>query len=550
MKVKVITGADARKGLNEGVDEIANAVKVTLGPKGRNVIIDKPNTVPVITKDGVTVAEAIEVEGDIQNMAVRIIKQVAQRTADEAGDGTTTATVLAQAIMKEANNVLEDDKVNPIELQRGMDKLVKVIVAKLKDYAIEVTKDSDSVEHVAKISANNDATIGGMIVEALRAVENDGVIAVEESMKPQSSVEVVEGLEFNRGLSNNTYITDNSKMRADMKEPYIFITDQNISTFTQPLANLLDKTNQQERPVIFIAPDFGDQVTATLVVNKMKGILKVAAIRAPGMGSEREEILKDIAILTGGKVISRKETGVALNEIEEFDLEWLGSCDRLTSDMKNTTIIGGHGQGDDINERVDQIKVQIGLAEGTLEKTKLHERLAKIAGGVAIIKVGGVSETAIKEKKDRVDDALAATKAALAEGIVPGGGAALLKIANSINLNDSDFDTKDEIRGAQILLDVCKVPFTTILDNSGDDVDKITKRLLKDKDFNTVYDAKNGAICDAVEHGIVAPAKVTRVALESAVGIVGVFITTEAALVIIPDAAADVKAAASNPFMQ
>lgn len=551
MKKQIHHGEEARRGLLKGVDEIANAVKVTLGPKGRNVIIDKANSSPLITKDGVTVAKNIDLEDELENMAVRIIKQVAERTAEEAGDGTTTATVLAQAIMDAATEKLNDSNVNPIEMYRGMEKALNYIVNELKKLSISVSKDSNLLESVATISANSDAIIGNMIVDAIRQVDDDGVIAIEESTKLDSMVEVVEGLEFDRGLVSNALITDNHKLRADLKDVSLILTDQKLND-PQKIIPILDRIKTNDRSVVFIAQDFSDQFIATMVINKMRGILNVALIKSPGMGSERDEIMKDIAALTGGTYLAKNQ-GYDLANLDMkqgFRDEWLGSADRILSNNKVTTIIGGHGDRDMLVKRVEEVKVQLEQEQSAYAKEKITERLGKLAGGVAIIRVGGRSETEIKEKKDRVEDALSATRAALSEGIVPGGGIALLRIGSEMSLDELKTKSSGEQVGAQILKDICKVPFATILNNVGleqKESETITNQILKKDDFQYGYDARELKYDDMMTAGIIDPAKVTRVALESAVSIVGLFITTECALVnITPDE--PVAAPNPNPF--
>lgn len=534
MKKLIYHGEEARKSLLEGVNLIASAVRVTLGPKGRNVIIDKEYGDPIITKDGVTVAKEIDVEDRLTNMAVKIIMQVAERTADEAGDGTTTATVLAQEIMASSMAELESDDVNPIELQRGMYKVLNVLVEKLKEVSISVDRNSDLTKEVAVISANNDTTIGGMIIDAITQVQDEGVIAVEESKTMKSSVEVVEGLEFDRGLVSNALITDKNKLRSDLKNPRIFITDQRLGILDEKFIQMLDRGNVADQPTVIIAQDFSDQFTATLVVNHVRQILKVALIKAPGMGDERGEILKDIAALTGGTVISEK-LGMKLDDLEEINDEWLGEADRVITSNKLTTIIGGRGEAEKIAERVEIMRTQLDDEDSAFKKERLYERLAKLSGGVAVIKVGGRSETEIKERKDRVEDALSATRAALAEGIVPGGGVTLMKLAKEFDISKVDFDTADEEAGARIILESCQAPFIQILENAGQYESGIVNEVTGAKKFNTGYDAKNDKIVDLIKAGIVDPTKVTRVALESAVSIVGLFITTECAIVNIPE---------------
>jgi len=513
---------DARDGLKRGVDALANAVKVTLGPKGRNVIISKSFGAPNVTKDGVTVAKEIELENELENMGAQMVKEVASKTNDLAGDGTTTATVLAQAIVKEGlKNVAAG--ANPMDLKRGIDKAVKAIVADLEKQAQKVGNSSEKIKQVAAISANNDDTIGDLIATAFGKVGKEGVITVEEAKGMETYVDVVEGMQFDRGYLSPYFVTDADKMIADLENPYILLFDKKISNL-QEILPILEPVAQSSRPLLIIAEDVDGQALATLVVNKLRGGLKIAAVKAPGFGDRRKAMLEDIAILTGGTVIS-EERGFSL---ENATLDLLGTAETITIDKDNTTIVNGNGDADAIKARVNQIKAQIETTTSDYDKEKLQERLAKLAGGVAVLYVGAASEVEMKEKKDRVDDALHATRAAVEEGIVAGGGVALVR-AKKV-LENITTDNLDEVTGVQIVNRAIESPLRTIVENAGGEGSVVINKVLEGKkDFG--YDAKSETYVDMLEAGIIDPKKVTRVALENAASVAGMILTTECALV-------------------
>ncbi|AEM69903.1 60 kDa chaperonin [Allomuricauda ruestringensis DSM 13258] len=512
---------DARDGLKRGVDKLAEAVKVTLGPKGRNVIISKSFGAPQVTKDGVSVAKEIELEDALEDMGAQMVKEVASRTNDQAGDGTTTATVLAQAIVKEGlKNVAAG--ANPMDLKRGIDKAVEALVADLEKQTKKIGNDSDKIKQVASISSNNDQTIGDLIAKAFAKVGNEGVITVEEAKGTDTYVDVVEGMQFDRGYLSPYFVTDTDKMIADLENPYILLFDKKISNL-QEILPILEPVAQSGRPLLIIAEDVEGQALATLVVNKLRGGLKIAAVKAPGFGDRRKAMLEDIAILTGGTVIS-EERGFSL---ENASLDMLGTAETVTIDKDNTTIVNGSGNADDIKARVSQIKAQIETTTSDYDKEKLQERLAKLAGGVAVLYVGAASEVEMKEKKDRVDDALHATRAAVEEGIVAGGGVALVR-AKKV-LEKLATDSLDETTGVQIVAKAIESPLRTIVENAGGEGSVVIAKVLEGKkDFG--YDAKSDQYVDMLKAGIIDPKKVTRIALENAASVAGMILTTECAL--------------------
>jgi chaperonin GroEL len=513
---------EARDGLKRGVDALANAVKVTLGPKGRNVIIGKSFGAPQVTKDGVSVAKEVELEDELENMGAQMVKEVASKTNDLAGDGTTTATVLAQAIVKEGlKNVAAG--ANPMDLKRGIDKAVTAITTDLEKQAKKVGSSSEKIEQVASISANNDSTIGELIATAFGKVGKEGVITVEEAKGTDTYVDVVEGMQFDRGYLSPYFVTDADKMIADLENPYILLFDKKIANL-QEILPILEPVAQSGRPLLIIAEDVEGQALATLVVNKLRGGLKIAAVKAPGFGDRRKAMLEDIAILTGGTVIS-EERGFSL---ENATLDLLGTAETVTIDKDNTTIVNGNGDAANIKARVNQIKAQIETTTSDYDKEKLQERLAKLAGGVAVLYVGAASEVEMKEKKDRVDDALHATRAAVEEGIVAGGGVALVRAKKT--LEKLTTNNLDEVTGIQIVARAIEAPLRTIVENAGGEGSVVINKVLEGKkDFG--YDAKNDAYVDMLKTGIIDPKKVTRVALENAASVAGIILTTECALV-------------------
>ena len=513
---------EARDGLKRGVDALANAVKVTLGPKGRNVIISKSFGAPQVTKDGVSVAKEVELENELENMGAQMVKEVASKTNDLAGDGTTTATVLAQAIVKEGlKNVAAG--ANPMDLKRGIDKAVDTITANLEKQAKKVGNSSEKIQQVAAISSNNDNTIGELIAKAFGKVGKEGVITVEEAKGTDTYVDVVEGMQFDRGYLSPYFVTDADKMIADLENPYILLFDKKISNL-QEILPILEPVAQSGRPLLIIAEDVDGQALATLVVNKLRGGLKIAAVKAPGFGDRRKAMLEDISILTGGTVIS-EERGFSL---ENADLSMLGTAETVTIDKDNTTIVNGAGKASEIKARVNQIKAQIETTTSDYDKEKLQERLAKLAGGVAVLYVGAASEVEMKEKKDRVDDALHATRAAVEEGIVAGGGVALVRAKS--DLEKITTENLDEVTGIQIVARAIEAPLRTIVENAGGEGSVVINKVLEGKkDFG--YDAKSEAYVDMLKAGIIDPKKVTRVALENAASVAGMILTTECALV-------------------
>jgi chaperonin GroEL len=513
---------EARDSIKRGVNALADAVKVTLGPRGRNVIIGKSFGGPQITKDGVTVAKEIELEDPLENMGAQMVKEVASKTNDLAGDGTTTATVLAQAIVKEGlKNVAAG--ANPMDLKAGIDKAVAAITANLNKQAKKVNNSSGMIKQVASISANNDGLIGNLISEAFGKVGKEGVITVEESKGTETYVDVVEGMQFDRGYLSPYFVTDSEKMQTEMENPMILLYDKKISTM-KDLLPILEPVAQQGKSLLIIAEDVDGEALATLVVNKLRGSLKIAAVKAPGFGDRRKAMLEDIAILTGGTVIS-EELGFTL---ENATLEMLGTAETVTIDKDNTTIVKGAGNKNDIKARVNQIKAQIETTTSDYDKEKLQERLAKLAGGVAVLYVGAASEVEMKEKKDRVDDALNATRAAVEEGIVAGGGVALVR-AISV-LEKLSADSLDEKTGINIVAKAIEAPLRTIVENAGGEGSVVINKVLEGKN-NFGYDAKSDKYVDMLKAGIIDPKKVTRVALENAASVAGMILTTECALV-------------------
>jgi len=513
---------EARDAIKRGVDALANAVKVTLGPKGRNVIISKSFGAPQVTKDGVTVAKEIELADPLENMGAQMVKEVASKTNDLAGDGTTTATVLAQAIVKEGlKNVAAG--ANPMDLKRGIDAAVKAIVTDLEKQSTKVGNSSEKIEQVAAISANNDKTIGELIAKAFGKVGKEGVITVEEAKGTETYVDVVEGMQFDRGFLSPYFVTDSEKMHTELENPMILLFDKKISNM-KDLLPVLEPVAQQGKSLLIIAEDVEGEALATLVVNKLRGALKIAAVKAPGFGDRRKAMLEDIAILTGGTVIS-EERGFTL---ENTSIEMLGTAQTVTIDKDNTTIVNGAGVKKDIKARVGQIKSQIETTTSDYDKEKLQERLAKLAGGVAVLYVGAASEVEMKEKKDRVDDALHATRAAVEEGIVAGGGVALVRAKQS--LAKLTTETLDETTGIQIVARAIESPLRTIVENAGGEGSVVINKVMEGKkDFG--YDAKSEKYVDMLKAGIIDPKKVTRIALENAASVAGMILTTECALV-------------------
>ena len=522
MAKKIQFDIEARDGLKRGVDALADAVKVTLGPKGRNVIIGKSFGGPQVTKDGVSVAKEVELEDALENMGAQMVKEVASKTNDLAGDGTTTATILAQAIVKEGlKNVAAG--ANPMDLKRGIDKAVEAIVDDLNKQAVEVGNSSEKIKQVASISANNDATIGELITAAFEKVGKEGVITVEEAKGTDTTVDIVEGMQFDRGYISPYFVTNSDKMEADMESPHILLYDKKISTM-KDLLPVLEPVAQSGKPLVVIAEDVDGEALATLVVNKLRGSLKIAAIKAPGFGDRRKAMLEDIAILTGGTVIS-EDRGFTL---ENATIDMLGTAEKVTIDKDNTTVVNGAGNKNDIKARVNQIKSQIEASTSDYDKEKLQERLAKLSGGVAVLYVGAASEVEMKEKKDRVDDALHATRAAVEEGIVSGGGVALLQALP--NLSKLKSENADEQTGVQIVAKAIESPLRTIVGNAGGEGSVVVAKVIEGEN-NFGYDAKTNTYGNMQEKGIIDPKKVTRIALENAASVAGMILTTECALV-------------------
>ncbi|MDR2980170.1 MAG: chaperonin GroEL [Bacteroidales bacterium] len=521
MAKEIIYDWDAREGLKKGVDALANAVKVTLGPKGRNVIIDKKFGSPQITKDGVTVAKEIELNNAIENMGAQMVKEVASKTNDQAGDGTTTATVLAQAIFNTGlKNVTAG--ANPMDLKRGIDLAVNKVIEHLKSLSSAIGENHDKISQVATISANNDPSVGEMIAEAMQKVKKEGVITIEEAKSTDTSVKVVEGMQFDRGYISSYFVTNAEKMEVVYETPYIMIYDKKIGNMKEFLP-ILEKVVQTGRPLLVIAEDVESEALATLVVNRLRGGLKIVAVKAPGFGDRRKEMLEDIAILTGGVVIS-EEKGYKL---EDATLEMLGSAQKITVDKENTTIVSGAGQKANIEGRIAQIKSQIEKSTSDYDKEKLQERLAKLAGGVAVIFVGAASEVEMKEKKDRFDDALHATRAAIEEGIIPGGGVAYIRAIDA--LNDLKGENEDQQIGINIICRSLEEPLRQIVINSGKEGSVVVNAVRKENG-NFGYNARTDVYEDLISSGVIDPTKVARVALENAASIAGMLLTTECVL--------------------
>ncbi len=510
---------EARNKMKKGVDTLANAVKVTLGPKGRNVVIEKKFGAPQVTKDGVTVAKEIELEDPIENMGAQMVKEVASKTADIAGDGTTTATVLAQAIIGEGLKMVAAGA-NPMDLKRGIDKAVSLIVENLKGQSQTVGNDSKKIQQVATISANNDETIGKLIAEAFAKVGKEGVITVEEAKGTDTTVDVVEGMQFDRGYVSPYFVTNSEKMEAELQNPFILIYDKKISAM-KDILHILEKVAQTGRPLLIIAEDLEGEALATLVVNKLRGTIKVAAVKAPGFGDRRKEMLQDIAILTAGIVVS-EEQGYKL---ENADLTYLGQAASVTIDKDNTTVVGGKGKKVDITARVNQIKAQVENTTSDYDREKLQERLAKLAGGVAVLYVGAATEVEMKEKKDRVDDALHATRAAVEEGIVPGGGVAYIRAVSALEAKVKG-QIADEQTGMQIVRRALEEPMRTLTANAGIDGSIVVQKIKEGKgDFG--FNARTETYENLFKAGVIDPTKVSRVALENAASIAGMLLTTE-----------------------
>ena len=522
MAKEITFDIDAREQLKQGVDALANAVKVTLGPKGRNVIIEKKNGAPQITKDGVTVAKEIELEDSVNNLGAQLVKEVATKTGDAAGDGTTTATVLAQAIINVGlKNVTSG--ANPMDLKRGIDKAVAEVVKSIRKQSQIVGNDYDKIEQVATISANNDSEIGALIAEAMKKVSKDGVITIEEAKGTDTTIEVVEGMQFDRGYISPYFVTNTEKMECEMENPYILIHDKKISSLKE-LLPILEPAVQSGRPLLIIAEDVDSEALTTLVVNRLRSNLKISAVKAPGFGDRRKEMLEDIAILTGGMVIS-EERGLKL---ESATLEMLGTAEKVTIDKDNTIIVNGAGKKQSIADRINQIKAQIAATTSDYDREKLQERLAKLSGGVAVLYVGAGSEVEMKEKKDRVDDALSATRAAIEEGIVPGGGVSYIRAIEAVAKLKGDND--DEKTGIEIIRRAIEEPLRQIVTNAGKEGAVVVQKVSEGTgDFG--YNARMDRYENLLAAGVVDPAKVTRVALENAASIAGMFLTTECVIV-------------------
>ncbi|MCG9900301.1 MAG: chaperonin GroEL [Hydrotalea sp.] len=519
MAKQIFFDIEARNRMKKGVDTLANAVKVTLGPKGRNVVIEKKFGAPAVTKDGVSVAKEIELEDPIENMGAQMVKEVASKTADIAGDGTTTATVLAQSIISEGLKMVAAGA-NPMDLKRGIDKAVSLVVENLRGQSQTVGNDSKKIQQVATISANNDETIGKLIAEAFAKVGKEGVITVEEAKGTDTTVEVVEGMQFDRGYVSPYFVTNSEKMEAELQNPYILIYDKKISAM-KDILHILEKVAQSGRPLLIISEDLEGEALATLVVNKLRGTIKVAAVKAPGFGDRRKEMLTDIAILTAGTVIS-EEQGYKL---ENADLTYLGQAASVTIDKDNTTIVGGKGKKTDITARVNQIKAQMENTTSDYDREKLQERLAKLAGGVAVLYVGAATEVEMKEKKDRVDDALHATRAAVEEGIVPGGGVAYIRAIDALEAKVKG-QIHDEQTGMAIVRRALEEPMRTLTANAGIDGSIVVQRIKEGKaDFG--FNARTETYENLFKAGVIDPTKVSRVALENAASIAGMLLTTE-----------------------
>lgn len=529
MAKQVKYNVEAREALKKGVDTLANAVKVTLGPKGRNVIIEKKFGAPVITKDGVSVAKEIELKDALENMGAQMVKEVASKTADQAGDGTTTATVLAQAIVAPGIKSVAAGA-NPMDLKRGIDKAVATVVGNLKSQSQEVGQDNNKIKQVATISANNDEVIGALIAQAMEKVGNDGVITVEEAKGTETEVKTVEGMQFDRGYLSPYFVTNSDKMEAELDNPYILIYDKKISNMKE-LLPILEKQVQTGKPLLIIAEDLDGEALATLVVNKIRGSLKVAAVKAPGFGDRRKAMLEDIAILTGGTVIS-DELGL---DLKETTIDQLGRAKSVKVQKENTIIVDGEGNKAEIEARITQIKAQIAETTSEFDKEKLQERLAKLAGGVAVIRVGAATETEMKEKKLRMEDALAATRAAVEEGIIAGGGSAYIHASKEVAKLAAKLEG-DERTGAQIILKALEAPLSCIAQNAGLEGAVIVNKV-REKKTGVGFNALTEKYVDMVEDGILDPSKVTRSALQNATSVASTFLTTEAAVASIKEAA-------------
>jgi chaperonin GroEL len=526
MSKEIKFNIEARDLLKKGMDKLANAVKITLGPKGRNVILEKKFGAPGVTKDGVTVAKEIELEDRFENIGAQLVKEVASKTADDAGDGTTTATVLAQSIVTVGlKNVTAG--ANPMDLKRGIDKAVIKVIENLKSQSQTIGEDSEKIQQVASISANNDPEIGKLIAEAMHKVKKEGVITVEEAKGTDTTVEVVEGMQFDRGYISPYFVTNTDKMEAVLENPYILLYEKKISTM-KDLLTVLEPVAQAGRPLLIIAEDVDGEALATLVVNKLRGSLKIAAVKAPGFGDRRKEMLEDIAVLTGGVVIS-EEKGLTL---EGAKLDMLGTCEKITVDKENTTIVNGAGKKTAIDSRVKQIKTQIEATTSDYDKEKLQERLAKLAGGVAVLYVGAASEIEMKEKKDRVEDALSATRAAVEEGIIPGGGVAYIRAIAA--LDGFKGSNEDQNTGIQIIRRALEEPLRQIVENAGMDGSVVAQKVKEGKgDFG--YNANEDKYDNLYKAGVIDPTKVARIALENAASIAGMFLTTECVVADIPE---------------
>jgi chaperonin GroEL len=538
MAKEIFYSDKARSGLFAGVTKLADAVKVTMGPRGRNVLIQKSYGAPHITKDGVSVAREIELADPLENMGAQLVKEVASNTADEAGDGTTTATVLAHAIFKEGlRNITAG--ANPIEVKRGMDKASAAIIVELQKMAKEV-KNKKEIEQVATISANSDKTIGKLIAEAMEKVGKDGVITVEEAKGINDDLEVVEGMQFDRGYISPYFVTNTEKMTCELESPIILVTDSKVNSL-KDLIPMLEQVQQSGRPLLIIADDIEGEALSTLVLNKLKGVLNITAVKAPGFGDRKKEMLKDISILTGATLITG-ELGLTL---EKATLSDLGQAARVVIDKDNTVIVDGKGNKEAVSARVNEIRTQVGTTTSEYDKEKLQERLAKLAGGVAVIKVGAATETEMKEKKDRVDDALSATKAAVDEGIVIGGGAALIKASQAASLKL----TGDEEIGAQIILRAVFAPMKQIAQNAGFDAGVVADKIANSSDANLGFNAATGEYVDMLEAGIIDPLKVARVALQNATSVASLLLTTEATVSDIPEEKPDMSSMGNMPGM-
>lgn len=526
--------SEARESLKKGLDTLADAVKVTLGPAGRNVLLQKKQGAPHITKDGVSVAKEIELEDVFENMGAQLVKEVSQKTADSAGDGTTTATVLAQSIAKDGFKFVEEGA-NPIYLKRGMDKAVKVVVEELEKQAIVVGSNKEKIKQVATISANNDSTIGDLIADAFEKVGTDGVITVEESKGLETSMELVEGMQFDKGYMSSHFVTNQDKMTAVLENPYILTYDGRVSNMNDILP-LLEGISQQSRSLLIIADDVDAEILGTLVVNKLRGLLSTVCVKAPAFGDRKKAMLEDIAILTGGTFVT-PEAGYKLSEITLADL---GTCEKVTVGKDSTTIVNGSGKVENIQQRIEQIKTQIESTTTDYDREKLQERLAKLSGGVAVLYIGAGSEVELKEKKDRVDDALQATRAAIEEGIVVGGGVALLKCLDKVEelIQSGELDDT-ELKGVMVISSALQAPIEQILSNAGLDSDEIIQSLFTHFDVsggeNMGYDAKTNEFVDMFHEGIIDPKKVTREAIQNATSVVGMILTTECMVVDKPE---------------